>query len=69
MYVDLLWLLVLVVVVIAAIWLLRPFRHGSAAFFWPWYDSGRGDRAQEAYIAEQEMKRSLEEPRDRDPAP
>lgn len=66
---DLLWLLILVAVIVVSIVLLRPFRNGSTAFFWPWYDSGRGDRAQEAYIAEEEMKRSLDEPRDRDPAP
>jgi hypothetical protein len=67
---DLVWLVILVAVIVAVTLLTRPFRHGSTAFFWPWYDNGRGDRAQEAYIAEEEMRRSTStEPRDPDLAP
>lgn len=66
---DLLWLLILVAVVVGAILWLRPFRHGMTAFFWPWYDGGRGDRAQQAFIAEEEIRRSSSESRDRDLAP
>jgi hypothetical protein len=66
---DLVWLVILIVVIVAATLLARPFRHGSTAFFWPWYDSGRGDRAQEAYIAEEEIERTSSEKRDHDLAP
>ena len=66
---DLVWLLILIAVVVVSIVVLRPFRHSVTAFFWPWYDGGRGDRAQEAYIAEEEIKRSQDQSRDRDLAP
>ncbi|HEY6959571.1 MAG TPA: hypothetical protein VI814_12165 [Candidatus Limnocylindria bacterium] len=69
---DLIWLLILVVVIVGAILLLRPFRHGTAAFFWPWYNAQRDDRAQLAYLAEEEMKREAEDEKEnegRDLAP
>lgn len=66
---DLLWALGLLAIVLASLWLLRPFRRSGGSFYWPWLDGGRGDRAQQEHIAEEEMRRSASEERDRDPAP
>lgn len=65
---DLAWSLVLLVIVLGALWWVRRFRRAGTAFYWPWFDSRRGDRSQQAYIAEEEIKRASSA-RDRDLAP
>ena len=65
---DLVWVVLLLVIVLAAMWYVRRFRRAGTAFYWPWFDSSRGDRQQQAYIAEEEIKRNAS-PRDRDIAP
>ena len=67
---DWLWDLLLLAIVLAALWYARRFRSTKGgALYWPWWDSRRGDRAQQAFLVEEEMRRSAESARDRDLAP
>jgi uncharacterized protein HemY len=65
---DIVWSLLLLVLVLVSLWYVRRFRRAGTAFYWPWFDSRRGVRAQQAYIAEEEIKRTSSA-RDRDLAP
>ena len=63
-------MLILLAIVLSAMWYVRKFRRAASAFYWPWFDGSRGDRQQQAYIAEEEIKRGASSrPGDRDLAP
>lgn len=67
---DVVIALVLLGVLLLALWYARSFRRRSLPlFFWPWLDSRRGDRAQQAYVIEEEIRRTSERREDRDIAP
>lgn len=66
---GLIWMLLLLLIVLSAMWYVRRFRQAGTAFYWPWLDDRRGDRAQQLYIAEEEIEREGSEPKDRDLAP
>jgi hypothetical protein len=56
------------VLLLAVLTYLRGARRGGVWRYWPWLDTNRGDRRLEAYVAEEEIKRTAS-PRDRDVAP
>lgn len=66
---GLIWMLLLLVLVLSAMWYVRRFRQAGTAAYWPWLDGRRGDRAQQTYVAEEEIEREASQPKDRDLAP
>lgn len=65
---SILWALLLLVIVLAAMAYVRKYRRAGTSFFWPWLDPDRRD-PQLRYIAEEEIKRLSEEAPERDLAP
>jgi hypothetical protein len=61
----------LAVLAVVLAWMkhIARFRRAGDAYYWPWLDVRRGDRAQQAYVAEMEMPRIQERDRPRDLAP
>ncbi len=66
---DLIGTLLLLVVILVATRYALGFRRARGELYWPWLDNTRGDRAQQTYIAEEEIRRETEDRERPDVAP